>query len=333
VRWSATRLAMALFHIIVVPLVLLSVPCAAAAQQSARLGMLLTGSPTRPTPAVDAFFQRLAELGWVEGRTIAVERRWTEDPGQLSALAVELAGLKPHVIVTPGQQATAAAKAATTSIPTVMIASSDPVAAGFVSSLARPGGNLTGVTVAHPELMSGKRLEILIQALPGLQQVAMIWDTSVNPLRQESSGSADAEARRIGVRLHHLTVRSVAEVDDAFRAARMHGARAALIMETPLFSANATLIADRGLQHRLPVMALLPPLVERGALLSYGPNLTDLFLRAATYVDRILRGTSPAALPIEQPSTFALVINLKTAKVLGLTVPPSLLSRADRVIE
>ncbi len=306
---------------------------AAEAQQAPRLGMLLTGSPARPTPPIDAFVTRLTELGWVEGRTLLVERRWTEDPGRLSTLAFDLVAQKVNIILTPGMQATAAAKAATSTIPIVMIASSDPVAQGLVGSLAKPGGNLTGVTIAPFELMTGKRLELLTEAVPGLRRVMILWDASLNPPSRESTDTVDAEARRLGVHISHGTVKSIEEFDNAFRTARAGGAGAVLLIETPLFSVNGARLATLGLTHRIPVMAVLAPMVDRGAFISYGPDLTGLFLRAATYVDKILRGASPAALPIEQPRTFALALNLKTAKALGIMVPPALVSRADRVIE
>jgi putative tryptophan/tyrosine transport system substrate-binding protein len=279
---------------------LLAAPPGADAQQSARLGILLTGSPSGPTAILDAFLRRLAEFGWVEGRTLVVERRRAEHPGQFPALAAELVALKVNVILTPGPQATSAAKAATTSIPIVMIASTDPVAAGLVANLARPGGNLTGVTVADPELITGKRLEILTQAIPGRPRVAALWDASVKPPGQESTDKVDAEASRLGLRLHHAAVRSAAEFEEAFRAARASGAGAVLVVEKPLFTVNATLVAEYGVKYRLPVMTLFSQMVERGALISYGPDLTELFPAL-----RGVRGQDPARRDARQPSDRA----------------------------
>lgn len=321
------------FMVATLALVLLFAPLSAPAQNTPRLGVLSTGSPTGPSPATDALLKRLHDLGWIEGRTLVIERRWAEHSGQFPALASELVAMKVNVILTPGPHATSAAKAATTTIPIVMVSSADPVTTGLVSSLARPGGNLTGVTVAVPELFVGKRLEILAQTIPGVNLVAVFWDASVKPPSQSWTGKMDADALRLGLRLHHARVRSTAEFESAFQAARAGGSGAVLVMETPLFTANATLVAEHGVKYRLPVMTLTSQMAERGALVSYGPDLIDLFLRAAVQVDKILRGASPATLPIEQPTRFPLVINLKTARTLGITIPPSLLLRADRVIE
>ena len=302
------------------------------AQRSARLGILYAGSAAASSPVTDAFLKRLAVLGWVEGKNLIVARRYAEQPDRLPALAAELVAQKMSVILTPGPLPTRAAVAATRSVPIVMVAFTDPVAAGLVASLARPGENLTGLTVAHPGQYTGKRLELLKQAIPGLGQVVALWEASLTPPR-EGTEVLDREARTLGLRLEHATVRNAAEIDAAFGSARARGVGAVLVMETPLFSNNASLIADSGVKHRLPAMTLFSQAVERGALVSYGPNLIDLFLRAAVQVDRILRGESPASIPVEQPSTFDLVINLKTAKAIGITIPPSFLLRANKVIE
>jgi len=303
------------------------------AQRSARLGILYSGSPATSSPATDAFLKRLAVLGWVEGKNLVVARRYAEHPDRFPALAAELVAQKVSVILTPGPLPTRAAVAATRSVPIVMVAFTDPVAAGLVASLARPGENLTGLTVAHPGQYTGKRLELLKQAIPGLGQVVALWDASLTPPAREWTEVLDREARTLGLRLEHATVRNAAEIDAAFGSARARGVGAVLVMETPLFSINASLIAESCVKHRLPAMTLFSQAVERGALVSYGPNLIDLFLRAAEQVDRILRGESPASIPIEQPSTFDLVINLKTAKAIGITIPPAFLLRANKVIE
>ena len=313
---------------------LLASPLAAEAQPSPRLGLLFPGSPSGPTPSFDALLRRLAELGWVEGRSLVVERRWGEDAAQLSRRAAELVALNTTVIVAPGPGATAAAKAATRSIPIVMIGSADPVAAGFVASLARPGGNITGVSAAPPEIVSGKRLELLKQAVPALQKVAVLWDTSTSAGSQRQiAESVESAGRDLAVRVQHLTVRAESEFENALRAARAGGAGGVLLIETPLMTVHAARMADLGLKYRLPLMALFPTFVTRGALMSYGPDLVALFRQAAAYVDKILRGAAPADLPVERPTTFSLAFNLKTAKALGLTIPPSLLQRADQVIQ
>ncbi len=312
---------------------LIVVPIGAQAQTPARLGVLLAGRPSGPTPSLDALLRRLAELGWVEGQGLVVERRWAEDPGRLSTFATQLIALKATVIVAPGPGAIAAAKAATMTIPIVMIGSSDPVAAGFVTSLARPGGNLTGVASAPPEVVTGKRLELLKQALPTLQKAAVLWDTTTSAPRQVSVERIEADGRQLGVRLQHVTVRAQSEFENAFRTARTGGAEAMLLIETPLMTGHAVRVAGLGLKYRLPLMAMFPTFVARGAFMSYGPDIVRLFRLAAVYVDKILRGAAPADLPIEQPTTFSLAVNLKTAKALGLTIPPSLLQRADQVIE
>jgi len=312
---------------------LVAAPLVAEGQQSPRLGVLLPGSPSGLTPSLDALIRRLAELGWVEGRGLVVERRWGEGAARLSRLAAELVALNTTVIVAPGPGATAAAKAATRSIPIVMIGSADPVAAGFVASLARPGGNLTGVSAAPPEVVSGKRLELLKQALPALQKVAVLWDTSAGSLRNVPVEVVESDGRRLAVRIQHLTVRAESEFENAFRAARAGGAGGVLLIETPLMTANAVRMAELGVKYRLPLMAMFPTFVTRGALMSYGPDIVALFRQAAAYVDKILRGAAPADLPVERPTTLSLAVNLKTAKALGLTIPPALLQRADQVIE
>jgi putative ABC transport system substrate-binding protein len=310
---------------------LLAAPLAAEAQQARavpRLGMLLTGSPSdRATSReLDALTKKLSELGWVEGRTLGVETRWAKNLDSLPSLASELTRLGVDVILTPGPEPTIAARKATSLIPIVMIASTDPRTIG-AAGLARPGGNVTGLTIGQPELVTEKRLELLKETLPGISHVAILWD--VKPF---GDAALSAAARSLKLQLQNVDVTGI-DFERAFTTAKNGGAGAVVLMESPRTVVNRTLIAALGLEHRLPVMSLFRLLVEAGGLMSYGPDLSDLFARAASYIDKILKGTKPADLPIEQPTKFGLVINLKTAKALGLTIPPSLLQRADQVIE
>jgi len=309
-------------------------PLAAAAQQAKtvpRLGVLFTGSSSVPPgPAHDAFMKQLGEFGWVEGRNLAVERRWADRPDRLPDVAAEIVRLSVGVILAPGLQAAQAAKKSTSTIPIVMIAFADPAS---VASLARPGGNLTGLTVGQTEVVTEKRLELLKEAIHRLSRVAVLWDVGTGALPGDAASMLEAAARSLRLQLQHLQVRAASDFEGAFKAAKKNGAGALLLIETPLMSRNETLIAELGLKNRLPVMPLYARIVEAGGLMSYGTNLPDLFRRAAIFVDKILKGAKPADLPVEQPTKFELVINLKTAKALGLTIPQSLLLRADQVIE
>src|SRR5216683_4204338 len=306
---------------------LLAAPLAAEAQQARavpRLGMLLTGSPSdmRQSRELDALRKKLGELGWVEGRTLDVETRWAKNTDSLPGLAADLVRLGVDIILTPGPEATNAVRTATSAIPIVMIASTDPRAVG-AAGLARPGGNVTGLTIGQLELVTEKRLELLKETLPGISHVAILWD--VKPAgNADRTAPLSAAARSLKLQLQHLDVTS-ADYERAFTAAKKAGAGAVVLMESPRTVVNRTLIAALGLKHRLPVMSQFSLLVEAGGLMSYGPDLSDLFARAASYIDKILKGAKPADLPIEQPTKFELVINLKTAKVLGLTIPQSLL--------
>ena len=314
---------------------LLAAPLAADGQQQPktipRLGMLFTGSPSVPPgPGQDAFMKQLGELGWVEGRNLAVERRWADRPDRLPDVAAELIRLNVSVILAPGLQAAQAAKKSTSTIPVVMVAFADPAS---VASLARPGGNITGLTVGQPEVVTAKRLELLKEAIPRLSRVAVLWDVGTGAVPGGAASMLEAAAWSLQLQLQHLKVRAVSDFEGAFKAAKKDGAGALLLMETPLMSRNGALIAELGLRNQLPVMPLYAVIVEAGGLMSYGTNLPDLFRRAAIFVDKILRGANPADVPVEQPTKFALSINLKTAKALGLTIPPSLLQRADQLIE
>jgi putative ABC transport system substrate-binding protein len=313
---------------------LLVAPLAAEAQRAGklpRIGMLGT-SRNQPSP-VDAFFQGLRELGWVEGQNVVIERRNTEGRSELlPGLASELVRLKVDVIVPSGGPAALnAAREATKTIPIVMVASSrDPVADGFVKSFARPGGNITGLTSA-PEEIGGKQLELLREADPAVSRVGILWDATVSAFRL--SKSVEAAARSLKMELRPFEVRAPADFEGAVAAAMKERVSGLMVAGTPMFTQHSKQLADLLAKNRLPGISIWNSFPEAGGLMAYGPGLADQFHRAAAYVDRILKGTKAAELPIEQPTKYELVINFKTAKALGLTIPPSLLQRADRVIE
>jgi putative ABC transport system substrate-binding protein len=313
-------------------LALLAAPLAAEAQPPGRvprIGLLRAGSP--PDPYVEVFRQGLRELGYVESQSIGIDVRYARgDPDQLVALAAELVRLKVDVLVTSGLPAIVAAKHATTALPIVFAAASgDPVADGIVISLARPGGNITGLTVGPPEL-EGKRLELLKQAFPGLSRVAALVNPASVPLKLRMVETA---ARKLGVVLQVLEVREPGEFEGAFAAMRKGRADALIVLSDALFTNQRTRIVGLAAKSRLPAVYDVRQFPESGGLMSYGPSISDLYRRAAIYVDKILKGAKPADLPIEQPTKFELVINLKTARALGLTIPQSLLLRADEVIQ
>ncbi len=300
-----------------------------------RVGILLTGSPSSGAHSLelDAFMKQLAELGWVDGKNLVVDQRWAARADRFPGLAAELVRTNASVILAPGPEATRAATAATSTTPIVMIASADPRTVG-VSSLARPGGNLTGLTIGQVEVVFEKRLELFKQAIPGLSRVAVLWDVDrMTNIGDRSAVVVDNPARALGLRLQHVDVKSVRDFEPAFKAAKAGRAEAVLLVEGPRGVANRDLIAELGLRNRLPVMGHFKPIVQAGGLMSYGVDLNDLFRRAAGYVDKILKGAKPADLPVEQPTKFQLVVNLKTAKALGITLSPSILSRADEIIE
>jgi len=304
---------------------------AARAQPPPRLAMLLTGSPAAPTREHDAFMHQLAALGWTEGQQLVVDRRWTEDPAQLARLAVAAVRDKPAVILAAGPEATRGARQATSTIPIVMIAATDPRMFG-VESFAHPGGNVTGVTVGPPEIVSQKRLQLFKEAVPAVSRVVVMWDVNMSSDAPAMAGTANA-ARALGLQVKDVDVRGVRDFDAAFAAAKKDNADGVLMVEGPRTVAKRALIAELGLKYRLPIMSHFSRIVDAGGLMSYGPDLSDLFERAAIYVDKILRGGKPSDLPVEQPSKFEFVINLKTAKALGLTIPASVRLRADRIIE
>jgi putative ABC transport system substrate-binding protein len=297
-----------------------------------RIGFLSGGSPTTTSPArYEAFRQRLRELGYVEGKNIVIEYRWVEGKlDRFPALAAELVRLKVDVIVTWGPTATLAAKEATNTIPIVMANDADPVASGVVASLARPGGNITGFSTLSPEL-SGKRLELLKETVPKLSRVAVLG-ASTSTSSALALKETELAAGVLGVRLQYLDVLDPKDIETAFREAVKGRADAVLVLPTAVLSSQRKEIVDLAVKSRLPAIYPLTQYTEAGGLMSYEPNLADMWRRAATYVDKILKGTRPADLPVEQPMRFEFVINLKAAKQIGFTIPPNVLVRADRVI-
>jgi putative ABC transport system substrate-binding protein len=314
---------------------LLALYVPAEAQQTkkiAKIGLLAPSTPAAAAHLVEAFRQGLRELGYVEGKTFVLELRYGEARAdRLPEIARELVGLKVDVIVTATDVAIAAVKRETQTITIVMANSTDPVGTGFVASLARPGGNITGLSSISPEL-SGKRLELLREVVPGLSRVAFIWNPDVRGAvldYKETEGAASS----LHLQLQSVEVVRAEDFDRAFSAITKDRAQA-LIMPAanPLAFANRGQIASFAQKNRLPSMYAQREYVDAGGLMSYGPSTTDLWRRAATYVDKILKGTKPADLPVEQPIKFEFVINLKAAKQIGLTIPPNVLARADRVI-
>jgi putative ABC transport system substrate-binding protein len=320
-------------RLIVAALGLLAAPLAVEAQQTekvARIGILRQGPP--PDPLVEAFRQGLRELGYVEGRNIRIEYRWAEGRAdRLPDLAADLVRLKVDVIVAGGSDALAA-KLATPAIPIVMPTSIDPVKLGLVASLPRPGGNVTGLASLWDE-MPGKWMELLGEALPGVWRVAILQDpgTAASPSQVKAS---EAAARSLNVRLQVLNAGRPDDLATAFAEAARNRAEALIVLPSPFLFGYRTRVVELAARYRLPAMYHQREyVVGSGGLISYGPDLHDLFRRAAGYVDKILKGAKPADLPVEQPTKFELVINLKAARALGLSIPQSLLGRADQLIQ
>ena len=307
-------------------------PLAARAQQRAkghRLGVLLYSTP-EADPQMKSMSRGLRDLGYIDGQNLAIEYRFAEGrPERLPDLAADLVRLKPDVLVAIGGDVTAAAAKATQTIPLVFTSSADPVQLGFVASLARPGGNATGVTFLMDDL-AAKRLELLKEAAPRVSRVAFLWnpDHIDNELREAERG-----APPLGVQLERMPLYGPADLDSAFRAATEGKADAIYVVSSRLTVRNLQRFADFAAKSRLPLMGGWGAWAQAGGLMSYGPNVDDMVRRAAPYVDKILKGTKPADLPVQQPTRFELVINLKTAKALGLTISESFLTRADQVIE
>jgi putative ABC transport system substrate-binding protein len=297
-----------------------------------RIGFLTAASLSTISARIEVFRQGLRELGYVEGKNIIIEYRSAEGKlDRLSELAAELVRLKVDIIVTGGPSATRPAKEATLTIPIVMAQDSDPVANGFVASLARPGGNITGLATLSPEI-SGKRLELLKETVPRLSRLAVLG-TSTEPGNVQSLKETELAAGALGVKLQYLDVRGPKDIETAFRAAGKGRADAVLVLVSAIFNAHRTQLVEHAVNSRLPAIFWLSDFVEDGALMSYGVSFTDLSRRAATYVDKILKGAKPGDLPVEQPTKFEFVINLKAAKQIGVTIPPNVLARADRVIK
>ena len=294
-----------------------------------RIGFMLQAPPTNTQ--VEAFRQGLRDLGYVEGKNILIEYRHTEGkPDRLPGLAAELVRLKVDVIVVSGALATSAAKNATREIPIVMAVAGDPVGSGHVASLGRPGGNITGLTNLAPEL-GGKRLELVKEVIPGLSRVAILSDPT-NPIFTLQLREVESAAQALKLQLQILEVREPNDFDSAFGAAKKGHAGAVGTLASAFLGAHRQKLVNLAEKSRLPTMYHNSGFVEVGGLMSYGVNNADLYRRAAVYVDKILKGTKPADLPVEQPKKFEFIINLKTAKQIGLTIPPNVLARADKVI-
>jgi len=297
-----------------------------------RIGFLSPSSRLTLAIRYEAFRQGMRELGYVEGKNIVIESRYAEGKqDRVAALAAELVRLKVDVIVTGGTTATRAAKEATFTIPIVMTQDSDPVGSGVVASLARPGGNITGVSNLAPEL-SGKRLELLKEVLPWLSRVGVLV-TSTVPQYAQVLKETELAAAALGVKFQFLEVVGSKDIETAFRAATNARAEAVLVLNSFVINSHHKQIVDLAVKSRLPAIYPWPEPVEVGGLMAYGVNLNDLARRAATYVDKILKGAKPADLPVEQPTKFDFIVNLKAAKEIGLTIPPNVLARADRVIK
>jgi putative ABC transport system substrate-binding protein len=300
--------------------------------QMYRIGVLSPGASPTSLSEMAALRQGLRELGYIEGRNISIEWHFASNAHErLSALATDLVRLKPDVIFAINTPAAEAAKRATSTIPIVFVRSGDPLASGLVLSLARPGGNLTGLTSAATE-MSGKRPELLREAFPRLSRVAVLWNS---PSRGAELVFKEVKAAgsRLGVQIQDVGVRGPSEFQSAFETASKGHADALILIDDSIMSSYQTPILELAEKHRIGVASIYREFAEAGGLMAYGPSFTDTYRRAATYVDRILKGAKPADLPVEQPTRFELIINLKTAKALGLTISPTLLLRADRLIE
>jgi len=314
----------------------LAAPLAAEAQQPGqryRIGFISMRSGPADNPQLDAFRDGLRELGYVEGRDIVLEIRYAAGKrAKLPDLATELVRLKVDLIVTQSGIAANVAKKVTRTIPIVMVSSGDAVGQGLVASLARPGGNVTGLTMISPQL-SQKRLELLREMLPTLSRVGVLWCAEGEYVGDKEWAETRAAADVLKVKLTSLPAPSAQDLASAFGSAAGQRLEAAIVFDCPILNASAAQVAEFLMKSRLPALYPYSFYTEAGGLISYGPNLRNAAHRAATYVDKILKGAKPADLPVEQPTKFELVINLKTAKALGLTIPPSLLARADEVIQ
>ena len=326
---SAVRLAVATLLLLVAP--------ASAQNQPAgkvhRVGFLSSASPGTPSPVPEGFRKGLHELGWIEGQNILIDYRLADGHDRLPAYAAELVRAQVDIIVALATPATAAAKNATKTIPIVMIGTGDPVGSGFIASLARPGGNVTGLTYSGAGMgILAKQLELLIEAVPKVSRVAILSNPT-NPNHARWMREIRDAGRSLRLQLQFLGVDSPDDFEGAFTAMAKERAGAVLVVADSIFIRNSTRLAALTAKARLPSFAQYREIVEVGGLMSYAPSLPDLGRRAATYADKILKGAKPADLPVEQPTRLELVISLKTARALGLTIPPAFLVRADQIIE
>ena len=308
-------------------------PVLARAQKPARIGLLSSGTdPKTPNPVWIAFLEQLNQLGYVEGHGVAIERRFAGGRQELLAgFAAELAQKHLDLIVATGDVESLLAKRTMPDTPLVMMLVQDPVGAGLIASLAHPGGNVTGLTTLAPELYA-KRIELLKEFIPSTTRLGLLLNPDTAHAKYVLSNTATA-ARRLGIQVQTLAVRTPNDLDSVFSTAHSKHLQAVVVVTDGVSFNQRARIAELAAKYRLPTIYEIKEFVEAGGLISYGPSYTDLARRAAGYVDRILKGTKPADLPVEQPSRFELLINLKSAKALGLTIPPSILLRADRVIE
>ena len=316
-------------------LAVLAAPVAAEAQPATkavpRIGFLGNLDAKNQARNLAAFQEGLRDLGWIEGQTVMVDYRWAEgNADRLPGLVAELVQLNVNVMVVAGPPATRAAQRATSTVPIVFaVLLSDPVASGFAASLARPGGNITGLASQYEEIV-GKHVQLLNEAIPRLSRVVLLRHTAGLPTLLKE---AEKAARRLGLKVRIVEVTDVAEYEGAFRIAKSERAQAVYVLPSPIFSAHRKRLVELAAQYRLPAAYELKEYVEAGGLLSYGPNTADMYRRAASYVDRILKGAKPGDLPIDRATIFELAINVKTARALGLAIPQSLLTRADLLIE
>jgi putative tryptophan/tyrosine transport system substrate-binding protein len=306
----------------------------AQAQQQAkipRIGFMFVSPLSSNSGRSDAFRQGLRELGYVEGKNITIEWRSADGkPDRLPAIASDLVHLKVDALVTAGPAATGPAKKVTATIPIIMAQDSDPIGNGFVASLARPGGNITGLSALAPEI-SGKQLELLKEIIPKLSHLA-VFGISTRPGNAQAVKEIELAAKPLGVQIQYLDILTANHIETAFGAASKRRADAALMLGNPVATSHRTQITALAAKNRLPAIYDRPEFVEDGGLMTYSVSQNDLYRRAATFVDKILKGAKPADLPVEQPTKFEFVINLRAAKQIGLTIPPNVLARADRVI-
>jgi putative tryptophan/tyrosine transport system substrate-binding protein len=318
---------------ILIAVILLAITVMAEAQQPKkipRIGVLGASPLSTNRARIEELRQGLHQLGYVEGKNIVIEWRFAEGKTvRLADLAAELLGLKVDLIVAFGPTSTRAAKEATNSIPIVMAQVNDPVGAGFIASLARPGGNITGSSVMAPDL-SGKQLELLKEIVPKLSHVA-VFGTSVQPGNAQSVQESELAARALSIQLHYIDVLDPKEIETAYQNAAKQRSQAVLVLQSPVFSSRRQLLVELAIKNRLPVIYPQSDYMDAGGLMFYGPSMADSFRRTAIYVDKILKGAKPADLPVEQPKKFEFVINLKAAKQIGLPIPPNVLARADKV--